>query len=72
MSGPELADIFTAIHPESECMFMAGLPDTPEVCDRIIRRNRAFLQKPFVPQTLVKKVQEVLSEPSTGDSLALA
>lgn len=72
MSGPELADLFTEVHPETECMFMAGLPDTPEVCDRIIGRNRAFLQKPFVPQTLVKKVQEVLADPTPGDSLALA
>ena len=72
MSGPELADRFTAIHPETECMFMAGLPDTPEVCERIIRRNRAFLPKPFVPATLVNKVQEVLSNASPGNSLAIA
>jgi DNA-binding NtrC family response regulator len=61
MSGPALADLVTAIHPETECMFMAGLPDTPEVCERIIRRNRAFLPKPFVPATLLNKVQEVLA-----------
>jgi hypothetical protein len=68
-----LADRFTEIHPETECMFMAGLPDTPEVCDRIIRRGRAFLQKPFVPATLISKVQEVLTHSgSAGDSLALA
>jgi two-component system cell cycle sensor histidine kinase/response regulator CckA len=61
MSGPALADLVTAIHPETECMFMAGLPDTPEVCERIIRRNRAFLPKPFVPATLLNKVHEVLA-----------
>jgi DNA-binding NtrC family response regulator len=61
LTGPALADRFSEIHPETECMFMAGLPDTPEVCDRILRRGRAFLPKPFVPQTLVKKVHEVLA-----------
>jgi DNA-binding NtrC family response regulator len=61
LSGPSLADRFTEMHAETECMFMAGLPDTPEVCDRILRRGRAFLPKPFVPQTLVKKVHEVLA-----------
>src|SRR4051812_7639565 len=50
MSGPELADLFTEGHPETECMFMAGLPDTSEVCERIIRLNRAFLPKPFIPK----------------------
>src|SRR3954453_22118069 len=39
MSGPVMADMFTEIHPETECMFMAGLPDTAEVCERIISRN---------------------------------
>jgi len=72
MNGPALADLFTGIHPETECMFMAGLPDTPEVCDRIIRRNRAFLPKPFVAATLVNKVQQVLADSGTGDSLLLA
>jgi hypothetical protein len=53
-------------------MFMAGLPDTPEVCDRIIRRNRAFLAKPFIPKTLVDKVHEVLhaASPANGNSFA--
>jgi two-component system, cell cycle sensor histidine kinase and response regulator CckA len=73
LSGPMLADEFTAIHPETECMFMAGLPDTPEVCERIIRRGRAFLPKPFVPSTLISKVQEVLANsPAAGGSLVLA
>lgn len=72
MSGPALADLFTEIHPETECMFMAGLPDTPEVCDRIIRRGRAFLPKPFVPATLISKVQEVLTHSTDpGDSFVL-
>ena len=55
-----LADRFTEIHPETEFMFMAGLPDSPEVCDRILSRGRAFLPKPFVPRTLLDKVHEVL------------
>jgi DNA-binding NtrC family response regulator len=74
LNGPALADLFTEIHPETECMFMAGLPDTPEVCERIIRRGRPFLPKPFVPVTLLNKVREVLAQPGGdgGNSLALA
>src|SRR5205807_1602454 len=60
LSGPSLAEGFTQIHPEAEFMFMAGLPDRPEVCDRILSCGRAFLPKPFVPRTLLDKVNEVL------------
>lgn len=65
LSGPSLADCVLEIHPEAECMFMAGLPDTPEICDRIIARGRPFLPKPFLPRTLVSQVREVLAR-STG------
>ena len=57
---PLLAERFARIHPETEFMFMAGLPDSPEVCDEILSRGRAFLPKPFVPRTLLDKVYEVL------------
>jgi DNA-binding NtrC family response regulator len=60
LSGPSLADRLALIHPETEVIFMAGLPDSPEVCDRILSRGRAFLAKPFVPRTLLEKVNQVL------------
>ena len=60
LSGPSLADSFAEVHPEAEFVFMAGLPDSPEVCDRILSRGRAFLAKPFVPRTLLAKINEVL------------
>src|SRR5437667_11741429 len=31
LSGPSLAERFAELHPETECLFMAGLPDTPEI-----------------------------------------
>src|SRR5947209_1099222 len=60
LNGPGLAERFASMHAETQWLFMAGLPDHPEVLDRILRRGHAFLPKPFVPRTLVKKVQEVL------------
>jgi len=60
LTGPSLADRFAQIHPETEFLFIAGLPDSPEVCDRILNCGRAFLAKPFVPRTLLEKVGEVL------------
>lgn len=66
MSGPALAERFAAIHPETEYLFMAGLPDSPEICDRILRRGHAFLAKPFVPRTLLRKVEDVLRKAAAG------
>jgi DNA-binding response OmpR family regulator len=42
------------------CIFMAGLPDSAEVHDRILSRGLSFLAKPFVPRTLLAKIQQVL------------
>ncbi len=64
LSGPKLAEEFAQLHPEMQCLFMAGLPDQPEVVERIIARGKPFLPKPFFPGALINKVREVLSKPS--------
>jgi len=64
LSGPDLAQEFLQFHPESRCLFMAGLPDTPEISKKILARGLPFLPKPFLPTTLVQKIRDVLgSEP---------
>ena len=60
LSGPALAEEFAAVHPETRWLFMAGLPDSDEIADRIIARGKPFLPKPFFPRVLVGKVEEVL------------
>ena len=59
-SGPVMADRFLGLHPEAQCLFMAGLPDNPEISERVLNRGLPFLSKPFLPGTLVGKVREVL------------
>jgi DNA-binding NtrC family response regulator len=66
LSGPALAELFTLMRPETKCLFMAGFPDTPEVCDRILGPGHPFLPKPFDAQQLVAKVRDVLARPSTN------
>jgi CheY-like chemotaxis protein len=61
MSGPTLADRILDLHPEAACLFIAGLPDSPEIEQRIIQPGRPFLAKPFFHQTLIAKVQDVLN-----------
>jgi DNA-binding NtrC family response regulator len=63
MDGPELAEQFQRLHPESRSLFVTGLPDTPRVADEIVGRGLALLPKPFLPQTLAQKVREVLATP---------
>jgi two-component system, cell cycle sensor histidine kinase and response regulator CckA len=60
LCGPDLAEAFEALHPETAWLFMAGMPDSPEVEQRILDRGLAFLPKPFGVRTLLNKVDEVL------------
>jgi two-component system, cell cycle sensor histidine kinase and response regulator CckA len=60
LRGPDLAEAIEELHPETVCLFMAGLPDTDEVSERILERGLAFLPKPFGARTLLAKVDEVL------------
>ena len=59
-SGPSLADGFRGIHPETRYLFIAGLPDHPDVRLRVLDCGRAFLAKPFMPRDLLHKVRHVL------------
>lgn len=69
MSGSRLAEEFGMLHPETRYLFMAGLPDHPEVRDHILARGYAFLAKPFLPRQLLVKVRAVLGidGEKTGD-----
>lgn len=63
LTGPRLAEEFVSLHPETKLLFMAGLPDHPEVLESIIAPCRAFLPKPFLPRDLVAKVNSLLDSP---------
>lgn len=60
LNGPQLADQLLELHPETRCLLMAGLPDEPEILAHVLEKGRGFLAKPFLPQTLVNKVKEIL------------
>lgn len=63
LTGPQLAEKFAFLHPETKLLFMAGLPDHPEVREFILAPRRAFLAKPFLPRDLVAKVNSLLTPP---------
>jgi len=59
-SGPAMAQQFSALHPEAHCVFMAGLPDHPDLPERVRRERTALLAKPFTPKILLEAVGQVL------------
>ncbi|HMJ24892.1 MAG TPA: response regulator, partial [Pyrinomonadaceae bacterium] len=59
-SGREVADQLIALRPEIRVLFMSGYTDEAIVHHGILDSNVEFIQKPFSPNTLAKKVREVL------------
>ena len=64
MSGAELAKRLTAVNPQLRVLFMSGYIDDSIVRQGIRDPGVAYLQKPFSPTSLAKKVREVLDSAS--------
>ena len=61
MTGRELADRLKPLRPASRILFMSGYTDEVITHLGALDQNMAYLQKPFTPDTLIRKVREVLS-----------
>ncbi len=68
MGGPELALRIASSHPETRILFISGYADGALDHSHVVPENAAFLQKPFTPNTLVKKVREVLQQGPKRDN----
>ena len=60
MSGAELSKRLTPQNPRMKVLFMSGYIDDSLIRQGIREKDVAFLQKPFSPLSLAKKVREVL------------
>lgn len=60
MSGPSLAEKLLAGQPGLSVLYMSGYTDHAIVHGGILERDTPFIQKPFTPEALLRKVREVL------------
>ncbi len=60
MSGKQLADLLKKSFPELKTLFISGYTDNAIVHHGVLIEGVDFLQKPFSPETLTRKVREVL------------
>lgn len=60
MGGRELAEHIARIRPEMVVLFMSGYTDDAIVRHGVLDQDMPFLQKPFTPDSLCRKIREVL------------
>ena len=68
MSGPDLVRQVAPLCPGMRLLYISGYTDEAIVHHGIQESGAAFLQKPFLPDALARKVREVLDTRSTSAS----
>ena len=66
MNGPELMRQIQPVCPNVRVLYISGYTDEAMVHHGISESGAAFLQKPFVPDQLARKVREVLDSRANG------
>ncbi len=64
MGGRLLLDAVRKIRPELRVLFMSGYTDDAVLLHGVVESTDAFIQKPFTPLGLARKVREVINAPA--------
>ncbi|MGE3277505.1 MAG: MASE1 domain-containing protein [Vicinamibacterales bacterium] len=60
MSGPAVVEALRALRPSVRVLYMSGYTDEAIVRTGVLDEGQPFLQKPFTPMDLARKIREVL------------
>jgi DNA-binding NtrC family response regulator len=61
MSGPDLASQMAPLRPGAMVLYISGYTDHALLHRGAIEQGAGFLQKPFLPESLLSKIDELLS-----------
>jgi PAS domain S-box-containing protein len=62
MSGPVVADKVAMIRPDIKILYMSGYTDDAIIHHGVLTQEMPFIQKPFSPVALRRKIREVLGQ----------
>jgi FixJ family two-component response regulator len=62
IGGKDLADHLKSLRQDTKVLFTSGYTDNTIVHHGVLDPGVLFLQKPFSPEALLRKVREVLDE----------
>jgi CheY-like chemotaxis protein len=60
MNGRKLSEKLARVRPDMKILFMSGYTDDTVVRHGVLEEEMAFLQKPFTPESLLRKVRNAL------------
>ncbi len=66
MSGWDLAKHLARLRPEAKVLYLSGYTRASVARKGLLEPGVPFLQKPFAPQALARKVRELLDAPRLG------
>jgi signal transduction histidine kinase len=69
MSGPDLVRQIAPLFPGMRVLYISGYTDEALVDHQIPASGESFLQKPFLPEALARKVREILDKGETNFSV---
>jgi two-component system, cell cycle sensor histidine kinase and response regulator CckA len=68
MNGRELADRLAVDYPALEVLYLSGYTDAAIAPHGVLEAGIELLHKPFTPDTLTRRVREVLDKRATAES----